>query len=831
MVQSASARPRPGRKVNVFQALALLLAFLLMAGVGGVLAAGLVMPAVATASAVTDTSVRMFDDLPSELEPQELSQQSRIWAADGSLLATFFAENRIVVPLEDISEHMRNAVIATEDRRFYSHGGVDVTGMARAFVVNVTSDDVEGASTLTQQFVKNTLIEEAHSRGDLQGVLEATASDGTAGYQRKLQEAKMAISLEKRMTKDEILQGYLNIAQFGASVYGVETAARRYFSVSAKDLDYLQAATIAGITQAPNLWDPTVNPEGSERRRNEVLSRMYSEGFITRAEYEAGRETPLPDTLKVSDPGNGCQRAGGAAFFCDYVTKVIRQAPEFGETAEERMRLLFRGGLDIHTTLDLRMQTIADEEVRATIPENDPSGLGTSMVVVEPGTGHIKAMAQNRTYNPRQATEPVPGQTSVNYNADFEYGANRGKQPGSTFKTFVLAEWLRQGKSLNQVVDASQRTYEPGDFTASCIPGEPFPTLADEDWGPGNWDGEGSGQMTVEKATADSVNTAYLNMTTQLDYCGVRETATALGVRTAMGEEISIVPSLTLGTFEASPLTMATAYATFAAGGTHCEPVAITQVTTADGEELPVPSPNCRQAVEPGIASTVTYALSKVMTDGSGRRAQLEGRPSAGKTGTTNRNAHTWFIGYTPELTTAVWVGHPDGDIPMQDMPINGVFYHRVYGSTIAAPAWNRFMNRALEGTPATPFPAPDQRLLRVEAQAGVPNVWGRSVAEARAMLEQAGYRVVVRDRAGFSSSVPPGNVAWSEPRGGTRLPPGSPVTIVVSAGPEPSGGGNPPIARPADRSGRDDVPAEERPGNGNGNGQGNGDGNGQGEG
>jgi membrane peptidoglycan carboxypeptidase len=811
---SSSARPgdtastgpvHRGRRVNVFQALALLLAFLLTAGVGGVLAAGLVMPAVATTSTITDSSVELFEELPTELEPQELSQQSRIWSADGTLLATFFHRNRIVVPLSDIAPIMQQAVIAVEDRRFYEHAGVDVEGMGRALRTNLFSEDTEGGSTLTQQYVKNVLIDAADTRGDVQAVQDARVSEGTAGIARKLEEAKLAIALEKRMSKQEILEGYLNIAQFGPSVYGVESAARYYFSVSAKDLNYLQAATIAGITQAPGANDPVGNPERAQSRRNTVLATMLQQGDISQEEYDAGIATPLVDTLAVSDPGNGCVTAGGAAYFCDYVTKVIAQSPEFGETSEERRQLLLRGGLDVYTTLDLRLQAIADEEVRAAVPDTDPSGLGHAITTIEPGTGKILAMAQNRVYNPREATEPVPGETAVNYNADFAYGSSRGFQPGSTFKPFILAEWLRQGKSLNQLVDGERREYDSSDFTASCDPN----LFIEAGWRPNNFDGQGRGRMSVLQATANSINTAYMSMVTQLDLCAMVDTAEAIGFHNSQGNPVPAVPSIALGSVETSPMTMASAFATFAANGVHCEPIAITRVTDRDGNDLPVPGANCRQAIDPSIASTVTYALQQVMTNGSGRDAQLPGRPSAGKTGTTNENWHTWFVGYTPQMSTAVWLGNPRANVPQQRIEVNGRYYRTVFGSSISAPTWDRYMTRAHEGVPVVGFPEPNNRLLFGE-QVTVPNVTGRSAQRAVDTLQAAGFSVRVSETP-VDSPYPAGTVAYTDPAGGSRSTVGSLVTIHLSTGRSAP----PPPADPAPAP----PPGQaDNPGRGNGN-------------
>ncbi|WP_083259615.1 transglycosylase domain-containing protein [Cellulosimicrobium cellulans] len=701
---ASPVRPR-GRQINAYQLVALLLAFVLVAGVGGVLSAGLLVPLAAGANTATDTALEVFDELPADLEPGPLAEQSRVYANDGTtLLATFYTENRIVVPLDQVSPYMQNAVIAIEDKRFWEHGGVDVEGIPRAVVNNALDQPTQGASTLTQQYVKNVLIEQAVREDDAMGIWEAR-EDTLA---RKAREAKLAISIEKRMSKEEILQGYLNIAQFGASsLYGVETAAQHYFSKSAKDLNAVEAATIAGITKAPSKYDPTRNPEESQKRRNIVLNTMYSQGYITKEEYDTGRATPIGDTLNVKPVSVGCQAAGGAAFFCDYVTKVIISDPAFGETEDERKALLYRGGLDIHTTLDPAMQAAAVEQAKAAVPPEDPSGIEDAIVSVEPGTGKILAMAQNRDYDATE--EPVPNTTAVNYSVDQAHGSSNGFSPGSTWKVFVLAEWLKSGRSLYQNVNANSRSWNNTDFDFCGAN-----VRNEKPWRPGNSDGvDNKGSISVLQATYNSINTAYVSMESQLRLCDIKATAESIGYRPSMLKDqdtgVEMFPSMVIGTQNSSPLQMAAAYATFASGGTYCEPIAITRVVGADGEELAVPQPRCNPAaLDPEVANTVTYALQSVMTQGSGRSAQLEGRPSAGKTGTSQLNRHTWFIGYTPQVATAVWIGNAEYDVEMRDMTINGNFERWWFGSTLAAPTWKAYMDRALAGKPVVDFAAPD---------------------------------------------------------------------------------------------------------------------------
>lgn len=785
--------PRRGRQVNAFQALALLLSFALVAGIGGVLAAGLALPAVAVANTATDTAVDAFDALPTELDyAKTLPQKSTILAADGSVLATFFDQNRIVVPLSDIAPILQHAVIATEDKRFYEHGGVDPTGMLRAMVKNqLSSDSTQGASTLTQQYVKNVLIEQAlelPTKAEQQKAIEEARG---ATYERKLREAKLAISLEKELTKDQILERYLNIAQFGPSEYGVETASEYYFGKHAKDVNYLQAATIAGITQSPTKWDPVQNPKDSENRRNTVLALMHEQGYITDAQYTTGIATPLEKTLNLTPVQQGCMTAGsvvaGSGYFCDYVTKVIANDPAFGKTKQARTNLLYRGGLTITTTLVPSQQRAADKSVKKGIPVKDSSGVASSIVSVEPGTGKITAMAQNRVYN--ATASAGKRETSVNYNTDNAYGGSNGFAPGSTFKPFTLLEWLKTGHSLNDYVNGSVRPLNKNMFTA-C--GERMPY---EVWTPGNSE-PGSGVMSVLKATENSVNLAYLSMAMQLDLCDIMDDSADLGVHkaTAGGGEFDALPSNVIGTNSVAPLTMAAAFATFASGGTYCTPVAITKVVDASGKQLAVPKANCHEAIASKYANAVNYALSHVW-DGTAKNVSPKPTfASAGKTGTTSRNEETWFVGYTPRLATAVWVGYPKGFIPVQRKTIAGHYYQYLYGADIAAPTWSRFMTTVLAKGNNPDFGEVGTHELYGE-RVSVPYVVGRSVDSATQALTAAGFTVKV-DSKQTDSDIAAGLVAAQSPSGSATR--GTVVTLTLSNGhspnqPKPGDGGNNP--------------------------------------
>jgi membrane peptidoglycan carboxypeptidase len=694
---------KPRHTVNPFQALALLLTFVLLAGVGGLLMAGMIIPVAAATSTVTNSGVEAFNDLPTELEPQPLAQVSYIYASDGTtLLARYYSDNRVVVGLDEISPYLQHAAIAIEDRRFYTHGGIDPKGMARALVSNLRSSDTQGASTLTQQYVKNVLIDQAKRAGDTQAV--NAASEATAA--RKLREAKLAIALEKRMTKDEILEGYLNIAQFGSSVYGVETAAQRYFGVSAKDVSIVQAATIAGITQSPNANDPLKFPDVSERRRNQVLGAMYSEQYITKEEYEAARATPLADTLNPQPINQGCEGAGGAinaGYFCDYVTKVLIQDTAFGDDPNERIDQLYDGGLNIVTTLNPGIQDIVNRELNASLPGDNEYGFAIAGVSVDPTNGHILAMSQNRTFGNDGS---APGTTEVNFSTDRAHGGSGGFQPGSTFKAFVLAQWFESGRTLRESVSANRKVWTPKDF----LPATPAATcdagLAPT-WEPRNSDGQGSGSMSVERATRFSVNTAFVTMESQLNLCDIAALADRVGfVPAEPGTTTVPRMSMVLGTQETSPLSMASAYGTFANEGTHCTPIAILSVTKADGSTITPPAANCSPELSTATTNAVNYSLEQVLTDGGAKKSRLANRTAAGKTGTTNDNKDAWFVGYTREVSTAIWMGDPLKVRSLAGSTINGTFYRNVYGSDIPAPTWKRIMDQVVGGNPDVPLSA-----------------------------------------------------------------------------------------------------------------------------
>ncbi|UNX55231.1 transglycosylase domain-containing protein [Georgenia sp. TF02-10] len=771
----SSPPPPSGRAVKPAQLVTMLLAFVLVAGIGGLLGTGLVMPAVGAVGRVTQASTDLFEDLPSELAIPEPSQQSVILDATGGVMARIYADNRVVVGLDQISPHLQHAVVAIEDRRFYEHKGVDPEGIMRAAVNNATGGELEGASTLTQQYVKNVLIDAGRVAGDEEAVDAAT--ERSVG--RKLEEARLAIGLEQQVSKEDILAGYLNIAPFGPSQYGVEAAAQHYFSKSAKDLTISEAALLAGITQSPGKHDPVRNPDSAVERRNVVLGAMRDQGYITQAEYDEAVAVPLEAMLNVSNTPNGCAQAGTAAYFCEYVVKDLLRNEAWGKDAEDRQRMLYRGGLVIQTTLDPAKQQMAYESVTANVPANDPSGVDMALSSVEPGTGYIRAMAQNTNYG--EPTDADPGATTLNFNVGTSHGGGIGFQSGSTFKVFTLVEWLETGHSLNEQVVSNKRNYPRRSWNIPCNP-----TMA-SDYNPKNLEGVGGPRMRVVEATRQSVNLSFVQMANQMDLCAIMDNAATMGVqRGEAGAELEPYPSAVLGANNVTPLSMARAFATLAAGGVSCEPVAITGITDRAGNEIPAPKSACTQVLEPSVVNGVNYALQQVVTPqrgSTGSRAVLPDRPAAGKTGTANDDSAAWFVGYTPQLASAVWMGHSTALTPMLGATINGKYNKYVYGGSYPAQTWHDYMVRALEGAPVVPFaaPPPDQ-LTAARGRVTVPNVLGTAVADAEAQLTAAGLDVEVGPPA--ASDVPTGAVAQMNPGAGAQVRPRSTVTLTPSAGP-----------------------------------------------
>ena len=681
-----------GRSLTPPQVVSMLVVFLTLSCVGGVLSAGFAAPFVGATAALTKASAELFEELPSDFNVQPPSQISTLLASDGSEITKFYAENRIVVPLSSISVNMQNAIVAVEDQRFYQHQGVDPTGMVRALVSNNAGGSRQGASTLTQQYVRNTLIETGLKNDDHKLIRDATEST----VARKLREMKFALSLEQKYSKQQILEGYLNIAAFSPSTYGVEASSLHYFNKHAKDLTVAEAALMAGTTNAPSAYDPVTQPELAKNRMDWVLTKMLEEKFITQEQYDEAVSSEIQ--LDVQEAPAGCGAAGNYAYFCTYVVNEILGSENFGPDVASRRQLLTRGGLKITTTLDRARQNAADGIIQANTPIGDSDGANSTIVSVEPGTGRIQALAQNTNYEDSQLV----------FAADAKHGGielpdgNVGFQPGSTFKALILAEWLKTGHTAGQTVNASApRTYPPNTFNIPCAP-----ELAAGSWTVNNVAGTNAGNMSVRDATKQSINVGFTEMLRQLDVCDVTQFAASIGVSKADGSQLDPDPSLALGAKPVPPLSMANAYATFASGGKYCKPVAIDSILDASGTSMAVPSADCTQAMDQNVADQTAITLQATSEpNGTAKDAGI-GRAIAGKTGTTDEAENAWFVGFTPQLSTAVWIGDAkESNKSLAGRTIGGKYFERMYGSDLAVPMWRDYMSQALANEPAVQIP------------------------------------------------------------------------------------------------------------------------------
>ncbi|MFP5313278.1 MAG: transglycosylase domain-containing protein, partial [Actinomycetes bacterium] len=513
---------RRKRRSSVNAAWGRLLGFLAASVMCGVLAASLVVPAVAAAGMGVSSSIGFFERLPAELTVQPPSQATKVLSSDGQQIATFYAENRLRVPLDQMSPFIKDGIVAIEDSRFYEHAGVDPQGILRALVSNLTRGGEQGASTITQQYVTNILNEAQLS----QDRPDAVVLNGQKTLGDKLREMKLAVSLEKKYTKDQILEGYLNIVFFSSNAYGIEAAARYFFSTTAKDLTLPQAALLAGLVNSPTLYNPATNPDKSTARRNQVLGEMLRLGKISQAQHDEAVATPIQ--LKITPQQQGCAYAAMAPYFCDYISHLILNNPAYGPTEAERERRLYRGGLTIVTTLDSRLQGAAQSQVDGTAGAN-PDRWGAALVTVQPGSGKILAMAQNTVFLP----QPGKFDTNLNFSVDArdaqgnDLNGAGGFQPGSTMKPFTFAEWLNEGKTLTAEVDASRRVY-PLDFPWKDSCGKVLGAYSTAQANPAlgaaddlqNAEEGFYRRMPVNYGLYNSINTATFASAAQLDFCG-----------------------------------------------------------------------------------------------------------------------------------------------------------------------------------------------------------------------------------------------------------------------------------------------------------------------
>ncbi|MFC8271884.1 transglycosylase domain-containing protein [Streptomyces sp. NPDC057271] len=664
--------------------------FLGVSVLSGAVLAGIALPAAGALGLAAKGTVEGFDEIPSNLKTPPLSQRTTILDSEGGTLATVYSRDRKVVPLEKISPYMQKAIVAIEDSRFYEHGAIDLKGVLRAINRNAQSGGVsEGASTLTQQYVKNVFVEEAGD--DPEKVAQATQQ--TIG--RKVRELKYAIQVEEELGKKKILENYLNITFFGQQAYGVEAASQRYFSKRAADLKVEEAAMLAGLVQSPSRYDPVNDLQEATKRRNVVLQRMADVKDISQAEADRAMATPVK--LKVKAPKNGCITAvDGAGFFCDYVRKTILTDPVFGKTVEERQKLWNLGGLTVRTTLDPRAQEAANKAAVAKINEDDK--VAASVVQVQPGSGKILSMGQSRPYGLDQKQH----QTTLNLAVGSKMGGTTyGFQVGSTFKPITAAAALEKGLSPAQSFSTGAQINVPENSYTRCD-GKPA--------GYANWEVNNelkseTGTWDMTSALGKSINTYFAKLEQMAGLCETITMAKKVGYERELGKKVKQSPSITLGSVEATPLDMAAVYATFANRGTYCTPIAIESIKTADGEKLKVPRTECSRAMSERTADTINQMLKGVVEDGTGTKAGLSDRDNAGKTGTTNDRKDAWFVGYTPNLSTAVWVGDDVGEKQsMYNITIGGEYYGKVCGGCLPGPIWKIAMTGALNASETPSF-------------------------------------------------------------------------------------------------------------------------------
>ncbi|MDQ0031797.1 transglycosylase domain-containing protein [Arthrobacter bambusae] len=712
---------KKNRKIGLAKFLRRVIGFFVVSALCGVLAAGLLVPGVASAGMAVSGSIQYFNNLPGDLVVNAPSQSTKVLSADGKTIATFYAENRVRVSLDQMSPYIKDAIVAIEDNRFYEHGGVDLQGILRALVSNLTKGSNEGASTLTQQYVTNVLNESRLAAGQTGQVVLS----GQKNLGDKVREMKLAIELEKKFTKDQILEGYLNIVFFNRDAYGIEAAARHFFSVSAKDLSLPQAALLAGLVNSPSYFDPTVHPDNAIQRRNLVLSDMLAQHKIQQAAYAAAVATPLK--LAITPAKQGCAAANMAVYFCDYISHLILNNPAYGASVSDREQLLYRGGLTITTTLDSRLQAVAQAQVDATAGAN-PDKWGASLVTVQPGTGKILAMAQNTVF----LAEPGKFDSQLNFNVDAkdangnDLNGAGGFQPGSAMKPFTFTEWLNEGKAITTVVDASRREYPLGfPWRDSCGKVLGAYSTAQKNAGLGAADDlrnndEGYYRpMPVNYGLYNSINTATFAEAAQLDFCGIQKVVDAVGLHSGVDNAPVNMHQLgnLLGGTEVAPLVLADAFATFADDGTYCGPIAIVGITDPSGAKLPAQASSCHPAIKPDVARGVNSVLQDVLKRGSGVYIQPKVQdlfPTAAKTGTNNSNGSTWVVGYTTGMATASFFGDTMAGQSRagRNVTINGKFYPAIDGYMLAGPQWANYMTQVGRLYPAAPFPAPPGSMI-----------------------------------------------------------------------------------------------------------------------
>ena len=666
---------------------------IVLAAVGGVLAAAMIMPIVAVTGVLVRNEANKFTTL--SLTAASLPQRSEILDRNGHLLAyvygvdvpystsasrasvlQYYGWDRQPVSYTQIDQDMINAIVAIEDYRYWVHGAIDLRGTIRAAINDIQHKPVQGGSTIAQQYVKNVLLLSAEEAGNTAAAKAAYADT----LSRKLNELRLAVGVEHELTKQDILAGYLNDAYFGNNAYGIEAAAETYFGTTVDKLTVTQAATLAGIVENPSKYDPITDPQMALERRNTVLARMaQTNNGLTAAQATADEATPLG--LHISVPESGCESSsvGTAGFFCEYVEEVFLQDPAYGKTPMDRAKLLSTGGLRIYTTLDPQDQQAANSAVNYVEPAHsnvyNPGHNADTEVLIQPGTGQIRAIAENAPYGTGR------GQTELDYAANTEYGGStQGVQTGSSSKLFTLITALKQGYPFGFQLHVPGSTTINGYTNCQGGPAGQFQGINGA-YNVTNAEGpQSASTQSLYTGTTQSINVFYAALERRVGLCNVVKTAVSMGMtrvdgtsllssdKTPLGtlDPADDIPSFTLGSVGVSPMSMAAAYATVAARGTYCAPVAIDKIVTATGGSLAVPSANCHRVFSSDVADAVNYILQGVLVS-PGTAASvggLNGREAAGKTGTSNvangfGTPYAAFAGYTPSLVAYVSVFNP----------------------------------------------------------------------------------------------------------------------------------------------------------------------------
>jgi len=769
--------------------------FAIVSVLAGVLVAGLFVPYAGLAGMGSKAAADELNSLPTELSTPTPPTRSTVYMADGKVLAYFYDENRIPVALDKIAPIMRQAQLAIEDHRYYEHGALDVKGTLRALVRNSTSDvGTQGGSSITQQYVKMVQIETCQTKGSSAAAMKKCVDDARAPtMERKVRELRYAIALEKRLTKDQILSNYLNIAYYGSGTYGVEAAARHYYNTSASKLTLAQAAMLAGLVQNPDANNPMNNRAAALERRDVVINRMSELGLITAAQVRTAKKQSF-DTKAVKPIIKGCQGTR-YPFLCQYVQKTLELAPSLGDNKTERDNLLNRGGLKIYTAIDPKTQDLAQKKVSAFVGAKDP--LISTMNMIQPGTGLIVASAQSRP-----VMGAKKGQTYWNLSAPTDLGGIQGYQAGSTFKAFTIAAALEKGIPISKKYNAKS----PYNFS-----GKSFDTCDGKKKVYGSWKVKNSvghsKKIAMTEAAEWSVNTYFVQLELDAGMCGVTKMAQKTGVDVGhqIGKKpIDIVksyedkPSFTLGTVEVSPLSMAEAYATFASGGIHCNPIIVSKVVNRNGKELKAPDGDCKRVMDKDVADGVSKVLKSVIKKGTGTRALVrDGRDQAGKTGTIDSAEAVWFAGYTPEIAGVAMIS-----IDNQRKPFikgrSGFRSHGVTGYRVPSTGrylegsgsgdsgqyiWKPVMQQYFKQVPRTKFDDPPKR-IESGKKVTVPYVGNLSIASATKKLKKEGFSV--ETQYVYSSRPRYTFLGWS-PGAGSRVSEFSTVYKLVSKGKDPA--------------------------------------------